>query len=141
MENSITIANLMFGGVLDAFPKLRFCFLEGGGTQVPHLMEGLAAVYSGEGDYSRLRKKPKKQPIEYLDRLYFSVRTTEALLGVLIERYGYKSWVVGTDYPHADTMGSWPNTVPAINAREDLSQEAKAAILGNNALRLFGLTA
>ena len=54
MENSITIANLMFGGVLDAFPKLRFCFLEGGGTQVPHLMEGLAAVYSGEGDYDRL---------------------------------------------------------------------------------------
>jgi predicted TIM-barrel fold metal-dependent hydrolase len=69
------------------------------------------------------------------------VRTTEALLGVLIERYGHCSWVVGTDYPHADTMGSWPNTVPVINAREDLSQEAKAAILGNNALRLFGLTA
>ena len=62
MENSITIANLMFGGVLDAFPKLRFCFLEGGGTQVPHLMEGLAAVYSGEGDYDRLLSKPKREP-------------------------------------------------------------------------------
>jgi aminocarboxymuconate-semialdehyde decarboxylase len=141
MENSITIANLMFGGVLDAFPKLRFCFLEGGGTQVPHLMEGLAAIHSGEGDYDRLQVKPKHEPIEYLDRLYFSVRTTEALLGVLVERYGDRSWVVGTDYPHADTMGSWPNTVPVINAREDLSREAKAAILGGNALRLFGLAA
>ena len=91
MENSITIANLMFGGVLDAFPKLRFCFLEGGGTQVPHLMEGLAAVYSGEGDYDRLSKKPRQEPMDYLDQLYFSVRTTEALLGVLIERYGHKA--------------------------------------------------
>jgi aminocarboxymuconate-semialdehyde decarboxylase len=141
MENSITIANLMFGGVLDAFPNLRFCFLEGGGTQVPHLMEGLAAVSSGEGDYDRLTQKPKREPIEYLDRLYFSVRTTEALLGVVVERYGDQNWVVGTDYPHADTMGSWPHTVPVINAREDLSAQAKAGILGQNALRLFGLAA
>ena len=39
IENSIALANLMFGGVLDAFPTLRFCFMEGGGTQVPHLMD------------------------------------------------------------------------------------------------------
>lgn len=141
MENSVMIANLMFGGVLDAFPRLRFCFMEGGGTQVPHLMEGLAAVYSGEGDYDRLKSKPKREPIEYLDQLYFSVRTTESLLGVLIDRLGKDSWVVGTDYPHADTMGSWPNTVSVIQAREDLSAEAKEAILGGNALRLFGLNA
>jgi hypothetical protein len=49
---------LEISGVLDAFPKLRFCFMEGGGTEVPHLMEGLAAVYSEEGDYSRLKSKP-----------------------------------------------------------------------------------
>jgi len=104
-------------------------------------MEGLAAVYSAEGDYDRLLVKPKREPLEYLDRLYFSVRTTEALLGVLVERYGHQNWVVGTDYPHADTMGSWPNTVPVIHAREDLSAQAKAGILGQNALRLFGLPA
>jgi aminocarboxymuconate-semialdehyde decarboxylase len=141
MENSLTIANLMFGGVLDTFPKLRFCFMEGGGTQVPHLMEGLAAVHSAEGDYDRLQSKPKREPIEYLDRLYFSVRTTESLLGVLVDRLGKNSWVVGTDYPHADTMGSWPDTVDVIQSREDLSPEAKDAILGGNALRLFGLSA
>jgi len=139
MENSVMIANLMFGGVLDAFPKLLFCFMEGGGTQVPHLMEGLAAVYSGEGDYNRLKSKPKRQPIEYLDQLYFSVRTTERLLGELVERMGKDSWVVGTDYPHADTMGSWPHTVSVVQSREDLSVEAKEAILGGNALRLFGV--
>ena len=50
IENSIALANLMFGGVLDAFPTLRFCFMEGGGTQVPHLMDSLTAVYQGEGD-------------------------------------------------------------------------------------------
>ena len=48
MENSIALANLMFGGVLDAFPKLRFCFMEGGGTQVPHLMDSLAVVYQAK---------------------------------------------------------------------------------------------
>jgi predicted TIM-barrel fold metal-dependent hydrolase len=36
-------------------------------------------------------------------------------------------------------MGSWPDTVPVIAAREDLSAQAKEGILGQNALRLFGL--
>jgi aminocarboxymuconate-semialdehyde decarboxylase len=141
MENSIALANLMFGGVLDAFPRLRFCFMEGGGTQVPHLMESLAAVYQGEGDYERLAFRPKREPLEYLERLYFSVRPTESLLGVLVDRFGKDSWVVGTDYPHADTMGSWPNTVAVVQSREDLSPVAKQAVLGENALRLFGRAA
>jgi aminocarboxymuconate-semialdehyde decarboxylase len=139
IEDSIALANLMFGGVLDTFSNLRFCFMEGGGTQIPHLMDSLYAVYQGEGDYDRLKTRPKREPVEYLDRLYFSIRPTESLLGVLIERYGHQSWVVGTDYPHADTMGSWPNTVAVIKARKDLSAEAQEAILGANALRLFGM--
>jgi aminocarboxymuconate-semialdehyde decarboxylase len=139
IENSIALANLMFGGVLDAFPKLRFGFMEGGGTQVPHLMDSLAAVYQGEGDYERFKFRPKKEPLDYLDRLFFAIRPTETLLGVLVERYGDRSWVVGTDYPHADTMGSWPNTVHVVKARKDLSVAAQEAILGGNALRLFNM--
>ena len=137
IENSIALANLMFGGVLDAFPTLRFCFMEGGGTQVPHLMDSLTAVYQGEGDYDRFKARPKREPIEYMDRLYFAIRPTETLLGVLVERYGERNWVVGTDYPHADTMGSWPRTIDVIRGRDDLPPSAQEAILGGNALRLF----
>jgi hypothetical protein len=36
-------------------------------------------------------------------------------------------------------MGSWPNTVPIILGRTDLSEDAKEAILGGNALRLFAM--
>jgi predicted TIM-barrel fold metal-dependent hydrolase len=74
-----------------------------------------------------------------MDRLYFAIRPTETLLGVLVERYGERSWVVGTDYPHSDTMGSWPHTVHVIKARKDLTTDAQEAILGKNALRLFGM--
>jgi aminocarboxymuconate-semialdehyde decarboxylase len=142
IENSLVLANLMFGGVLDAFPKLRFCFMEGGATQVPHLLESLDVVYQGEGDYDRFLKfRPKQKPVEYLDRLYFTIRPTESLLGVLVERLGKGHWLIGTDYPHEDTMGSWPNTVPIIQGRTDLSQDAKDAILGGNALKLFAMPA
>ena len=140
MANSLALANLMFGGVLDAFPTLRFCFLEGGGTQVPHLLDGLSVIREGEGDYSGLKTKPQRRPADYLDRLYFSVRPDETLLQHLVEHYGAHSWVVGSDYPHADVTGN-RSTVPAIQAREDLSADAKEAILGKNALRLFGLAA
>lgn len=139
MEASLTFAELVFGGVLDAFPNLRICLMEGGGTQVPHLLDSLDAVYQGEGDYERFTAKPKRRPVEYLDRVYFGIRPTETLLGVLLERYGSDSWVVGSDYPHGDTMGSWPNTISVINAREDLSARAKDALLGGNAARLFAL--
>jgi len=94
-------------------------------------------VYQGEGDYDRFKARPKCEPIEYMDRLYFAIRPTETLLGVLLERYGERSWVVGTDYPHADTMGSWPHTIDVIKRRNDLPPGAQDAILGGNALRLF----
>jgi len=136
--NSLAVANLMFGGVLDAFPELRFCFLEGGGTQVPHLLDGLSIIYEGGGDYSDLKTKPKRRPEEYLDRLYFSVRPDETLLSPLIERYGSASWILGSDYPHADVTGS-RSTVLALQARPDLTDHAKQAILGGNALKLFAL--
>lgn len=139
MAVSLAVANLMFGGVLDAFPKLRFCFLEAGGTQVPHLLDGLTVVHEAEGDYDRMQSRPKRSPVEYLDQLYFSVRANESLLGVLVERFGKQSWVIGSDYPHADATGSWPSTIPVLQSREDLSPQAKAAILGENALRLFGI--
>ena len=71
--------------------------MEGGGTQMPHLMDSLAAVYQGEGDYERFKSRPQREPLEYMDRLYFAIRPTETLLGVLVERYGERSWVVGTD--------------------------------------------
>lgn len=139
MANSLALANLMFGGVLDAFPKLRFCFLEGGGTQVPHVLDGLKVIHEGEGDYSGLKTKPKRRPADYLDRLYFSVRPDETLLQALVEHFGSQSWVVGSDYPHADVTGN-RSTVRAIQAREDLSLDTKEAILGGNALRLFTLS-
>jgi len=36
-------------------------------------------------------------------------------------------------------MGSWPHTVDVIKARRDLPTSAQEAILGRNALRLFGM--
>jgi aminocarboxymuconate-semialdehyde decarboxylase len=140
MANSLALANLMFGGVLDSFPTLRFCFLEGGGTQVPHLLDGLTIIHEGDGDYSGLKTKPQRRPADYLDRLFFSVRPDETMLHHLIEHYGNQSWVVGSDYPHADVTGN-RSTVRAVQAREDLSAPDKDAILGKNALRLFGLAA
>jgi len=107
---------------------------------MPHLLDGLTVIYQAEGDYAGLKARPKRQPAEYLDRLYFSVRADETLLGALVKHFGHQSWVVGSDYPHTDVTGS-QTTVRAIHSRKDLAEEAKEAILGGNALRLFGLRA
>jgi hypothetical protein len=40
-----------------------------------------------------------------------------------------------TDYPHS--RNPWPDGVPQISARTDLSESAKIAILGKNAKRFY----
>jgi predicted TIM-barrel fold metal-dependent hydrolase len=47
-------------------------------------------------------------------------------------------WIMyASDYPHWDS--DFPHTVAPIRERSDLSTEAKAKVLGANALRFYGL--
>jgi predicted TIM-barrel fold metal-dependent hydrolase len=45
--------------------------------------------------------------------------------------------VLGSDYPHADASGTWPNSVRMIRDNAKLSEVDKEKILAGNARRFF----
>lgn len=136
---SIEMVNLLFQGVLDEFPTLRICFLEGGVSQIPDLMDRFdRRVEWGAGRRPSLPglKKPVE---EYFKQIFVGAGAFEKYLPFAAQEWKDHNIVVASDYPHPDAYGTHPNTVKMIKENKLLSEEDKEKILGENAERLFGL--
>jgi predicted TIM-barrel fold metal-dependent hydrolase len=138
--------SLIYSGVFDTFPNLKFCLGEGGATWLPWLYDRIALTYDVD---TSSRKATQKHPTEYLQsNIYVTVDPTEASLGHLCERFPATNLMLGTDYPHgditgrghpADKVGTLRAThIDLLLEREDLSQEAKENIAYKNALTFLG---
>ncbi len=89
-------ASLIFGGVLEQFPGIKFCFTLGGGS-LPFLMGRLLA-----GARTGMTKGAKCQsdPLELFRRIYFDTLThSMKALEYLIFMAGINRIVLGSDYP------------------------------------------
>jgi aminocarboxymuconate-semialdehyde decarboxylase len=160
-EMQIAISSLILGGVLDEFPDLRFCFLEGGVGFFAHLMDRLTgdayawltakSLEEREKDQQKRDLRDavadrggivkdrliKKSPEEYVGNLYLSVEVFEKLLPYTIQTYGCDNLVLGSDYPHPDSF--FPHTMPRLMGNAAISAADKEKIAGKNAQRLLGL--
>ncbi len=132
LETTIALSHLIYGGVLDRFPRLRICAAHGGGY-LPY--------YIGRSEHA-YRVRPEagqisQSPAHYLRQLWFDTVVHDPLsLRHLVDRVGATQIVVGTDYPF--DMGMY-RVHEAIAAIPDLSSEERAGILGLNAARLLGI--
>lgn len=135
LDTTIAISHLIFEGVLDRFPGLKIVAAHGG---------GYLASYADRSDYgcktfpSRCDKTIQKRPTDYLKEMYFDslVFSSEALQ-YLVDRYGATHIMIGSDYPYA-----WVSRpVDHILETPGLSDSDKIAILGGNAMELFGIPA
>jgi len=130
LDTTVAVAHLIFGGVLDTYPKLKICLAHGG---------GYAAAYSGRFDHahwarSDCRRLIKHPPTSYLKKLHFdTIVFTHHQLEYLTHLYGADHIILGTDYPYDMSL---PHAVNFV-ASADLSRADKAAILGGNAARLL----
>jgi aminocarboxymuconate-semialdehyde decarboxylase len=133
LETSIAVASIIFGGVLDKFPRLKLCFAHGGGYS-PWIR---GRWRHGQEVRAEARERGASRPFdEYFGMLYFdTLLHFEPALVHLIKTIGPDRVLQGTDYP-AD-MGNWQQ-VPLIRGFDWLSDQEKEAILGGNALRLIG---
>jgi predicted TIM-barrel fold metal-dependent hydrolase len=136
LDTTIALQHLIFEGTLDRFPGLKVLAAHGG---------GYLGSYAARSDHacfvSPKNCNPdinlKKKPTEYLNQLYFDalVFTPEALRH-LVAQVGASQIMLGSDHPIP-----WEeHPVDHVFATETLTDEEKAAILGGNAARLFGVT-
>ena len=130
LESTIAIACLIFGGVLERHPALRFGFVHGG---------GLAPYQTGRWDHGwGCRAEPRVvidvPPTTYFKRMFFDSLTHDRdALEFLARRVGWQQIVLGSDYPF--DMASQD---PVGAVREvGLPQADEDAVLWGNAERFL----
>jgi predicted TIM-barrel fold metal-dependent hydrolase len=81
----------------------------------------------------------KRPPREYLERgqVHVTCEAGEPMLGATVADLGAEFIMYASDYPHWDS--EFPNSSKPLRERDDLDEAARAAILGGNAARFFGL--
>jgi aminocarboxymuconate-semialdehyde decarboxylase len=133
LDTSIAIASIIFGGVLDRFPKLKFVFAHSGGY-APWIR---GRWRHGQECREETRLHGVTRPVDdYFGQIWFdTIIHDDAALRYLVESVGAERVVHGTDFP-AD-MGD-ANQVAKIRSLPWLDDEQKNAILGGTALRLIG---
>ena len=130
LDTTVAVSHLIFGGVLDAYPKLKIVCAHGG---------GFLAAYSGRMDHAHearpdCRAVIKRPPTRYLKKLYFdTIVFTHHQLEYLAELYGSDHLMLGTDYPY--DMGE-ADPVGFIGSSK-LGAAEKARMMGLNAARLL----
>jgi predicted TIM-barrel fold metal-dependent hydrolase len=118
-------------GVLDTYPDLRLCLLEGGVTWIPTLLWKLDTEWKG------LRREipwVRRRPSEYVrDQVRMSAQPLDApddpaVLREVLEHLGTDNMLLyASDYPH--DHGSSPDRLLAV-----LSPPQAVRLLGSNAL-------
>jgi len=135
-EQMIATACVVCGGVLDRFPGLRIGFFEAGVGWLPYWLQRM------DEHYERLRPQVPlltRPPSEHVrgDRFFISCDPDEETLPDVVARVGEDRILYASDYAHWDS--NFPNSVRYIAENLNLSDTAKAKILGGNAARFLGL--
>ena len=131
-ESAIAASHLIFGEVLDRFPKLTFCLPHAGGT-FPWLIGRITHGWGVRDECKHL----KNPPVGYLRRFYYDTITHAApALEYLIDLVGPDRVVLGSDF--CFDM-SYERPVEIVTGHAGLSEDDQALILGGNAKRLLGI--
>jgi len=130
-DTTLAAAKLVFSGVVEKFPKIRWVLAHLGGA-VPYLAERLDRGYFA---FKECREHISKPPSEYLKDFYYdSVNFDINALQLAIDFAGADHIVAGSDYPHQ--IGSLEKMIKSIK-KLNITSEEKTEILGGNAARLF----
>jgi predicted TIM-barrel fold metal-dependent hydrolase len=131
--------DLVSGGVLDRFGRMREALLEAGVGWLPWWIDRLdehheLAPYASPF----ISDRPSKLIARYVeeDRLFWSCEPDEACLGAAVDCVGPSAIVFASDYPHVDC--TFPGAVDLVRTRNDLGDDAKQRLLCDNSLALYG---
>ena len=126
LEDTLLVAALIFGGVLDKCPDLKVCVAHGGGPAC----FGLGRLDHGWKVRSEARINIQYPPSHYLGRMYYdTVTNSEAALRFLIATVGIAHVVLGSAWP---VVGWDPSPAGWVQGLQGLTQEEKDKILGGN---------
>lgn len=131
-ETAIAAAHLIFGGVLDRFPKLEFVLPHAGGA-FPWLVGRLNRGWEKRED---LRRK-SDSPFTYLRRFHYdTIGYADPVIEYLVKQVGADRILMGSDYCFPIAL---ERPVDIVTQHPTLTSDEQRAILEGNARRLLKL--
>jgi len=131
LETTVATAHLIFDGVMERYPKLKVLLPHAGGY-LAHYWARMDHAHRARPD---CRTVIKKAPTSYLRKFYFDTITFDTtMLRQLIDKYGARQVVLGTDYPY--DMGMY-DPLGHVRKVPRLSRADQALVMGGNAARLL----
>jgi aminocarboxymuconate-semialdehyde decarboxylase len=131
-DTALAASHLIYGGVLDAFPKLEISLPHAGGA-LPILRGRLDRGFHTRNECKTIPRPPS----EYLKRFtYDTISYSEDVLQDLVDLVGADRIMMGSDYCFDI---AYEEPLKMVTAMQSLSEEQKQQIVGGNAVRLLGL--
>ena len=130
------LVSMIFEGVFELFPKLRFGCLECGIGWVPWMMDRMDEELERKGQYS---PRCKKKPSEYFrgGNIFFAAEVEETALPLAAETIGPDVILWASDYPHERDQRDFKHDIPALIGRKDVTDDLKRRIFFDNTLRFY----
>jgi aminocarboxymuconate-semialdehyde decarboxylase len=133
LDTTVAIAHIVFGGILERYPRLKIVAAHGGGY-MGHYPARMDHGYKVRPECHDHIKRP---PSYYMKKIYYDTMVFgEEQLEHLVNLWGADHVVIGTDYPY--DMGYY-KPVDFVNGTKSLTRAEKDQIIGGNAAKLLGL--
>jgi predicted TIM-barrel fold metal-dependent hydrolase len=144
----ISLASLVFNGVLERFPQVKFGFLEGGVAWFLFCLERFDSSYESHvmrdlrGTYLKLQ--PGEKVSEYIvrhakaRRIFVGCEGGEPLLATAVKWVGREPFMYSSDFPHEVNSETCRRALAELIDSQELTGNDKEAILYENAVRFYG---
>jgi predicted TIM-barrel fold metal-dependent hydrolase len=132
----LTLADMLFGGVFERFPRLQIVSSEHDVGWVNHFLHRVDHAY--EKFRHRQNLKLELLPSEFVRRQVFFGFQFEQLGTDLVRRLGAGNIMWASDYPHSDS--TWPKSREYLDhILEGLPEDVCSKVIHHNAARLYQL--
>lgn len=134
--NMVHLTNLVINGIPERYPDLKVIWIESGIAWLPFLMERLDHEYMMRTSEAPLLKQ---RPSDYMRQFFYTSQPIERSNPDFLEM-AFKMIDADTQLLYASDYPHWDFDLPAvIYDLPFLDMKQKQAILGGNAVQLFGL--
>jgi len=129
-----SLTDIIFGGVMMRFPKIKFVSAENDTGWIPHYMYRLDHAYE---KFGVLMSEPiDMKPSEYVRRNLWATFQDDPIGPMLFRYFGEDNFMWASDFPHTDS--TWPNSLKVIEHDfEGVPASVKQKIICDNAAKLY----
>ncbi len=130
-----SLCSLIFGGVLERFPRLRIVSAENDSGWFPHMLYRIDHFYEKFGTMSDDMHLTMK-PSDYVRRNVWVTFQDDMVGPMTWKIFGEERYMWASDFPHSDS--TWPHSLEVIERTfEGVPEQVKRKIVRDNAAYLY----